>query len=82
MKLKDELEKTKAGFKQNADPESLEIMGKATADLRHSGILDRVLKAGDPIPAFVLKTPAGEKISSGELLSHGPLIINFFRGGW
>ncbi|MDW7758156.1 MAG: hypothetical protein SCH72_10770 [Desulfuromonadales bacterium] len=82
MTLQDELKKVKSGFKKNSDSEAQEVMGRATEDLRNSGILDRVLKTGDPIPDFVLETPEGEKISSSKLLSRGPLVIHFFRGGW
>ena len=82
MALKDKLQEVKSGFKKNADSGSQEIMGRAEEQLRHSGILDQVLKSGAEMPDFVLQTPQGEKVNSGELLAHGPLVINFFRGVW
>lgn len=82
MALNDKLQDVKSGFKKKADPESQEIMGRAEEQLRHSGILDQALKSGAKMPDFVLETPQGEKVSSGELLAQGPLVIHFFRGAW
>ena len=63
-------------------PESLEIMHRATEELRASGILEGVAKVGDPLPSFALQNTAGEWVRSEEVLSEGPLIVNFFRGRW
>ena len=37
-------------------PERQAVMHRANEDLRASGILDRVIKVGDPLPAFSLQT--------------------------
>lgn len=39
-------------------------------------------KPGDRMPAFLLPNAEGHLIASGELLSQGPLVVTFFRGGW
>lgn len=39
-------------------------------------------KPGDRMPAFLLPNAEGHLIDSGELLSQGPLVVTFFRGGW
>ncbi|MFY9691280.1 MAG: hypothetical protein WA369_14885 [Candidatus Acidiferrales bacterium] len=57
-------------------------MHRATEDLRRSGILDRVIKVGQPAPEFVLQSLHGEKVSSPELLRRGPLVVTFYRGVW
>jgi hypothetical protein len=82
MNLREKLDALKAEFESKTPPEKVAIMHRATADLRQSGILDRVIKVGDPLPEFVLPNARGEKISSSELLRHGPLVITFFRGVW
>ena len=51
-------------------------------ELRASGIVDRALGVGAPIPAFVLENQHGISISSQVLLDRGPLVINFYRGKW
>jgi AhpC/TSA family len=82
MTLQDKLNAYKEDFQRKVPPEKQAIMHRATEDLRHSGILDRVVKAGDPAPEFVLPNLRGEKISSSELLRRGPLVVTFYRGVW
>ncbi len=82
MSLQDKLDAHKAQFQAKAPREVREIMHRATEDLRHSGILDGTLEAGDRIPDFAMPNAAGELISSRALLSRGPLVICFYRGKW
>ena len=58
------------------------IMGRATADLRDSGILDGVPKVGDHLPDFSLKNAQGVEIHSANLLSQGAVVLTVFRGVW
>jgi hypothetical protein len=58
------------------------IMHRVTEDLRASGIMDRVIKVGVPLPAFALPNAAGQEARSADLLAKGPLVLTFFRGGW
>ena len=58
------------------------IMGRATQELRDSGIMDGVPKVGDTLPEFALKNSRGEDVRSADLLSQGPLVLTVFRGSW
>jgi hypothetical protein len=58
------------------------IMHRATDELRASGIMDRVIKLGDPLPAFALPNANGRTVRSADLLAQGPLVLTFFRGAW
>ncbi len=58
------------------------IMHRATEELRGSGIMDRVIKVGDPLPPFALPNASGHKVGSADLLAKGPLVLTFFRGSW
>lgn len=82
MSLQDRLDAYKAEFVKKVSPETLAIMHRATDDLRRSGILNRILKAGDKAPEFTLANTRGEKISSADLLRRGPLVVTFYRGLW
>jgi peroxiredoxin len=42
----------------------------------------RALKRGDAMPSFMLPNAEGRLVMSDELLEHGPLVVNFFRGNW
>ncbi len=82
MTLQEKLDAYRAEFESKVAPEKLAVMHRATEDLRRSGILDRVIKVGQPAPEFVLQSLHGEKVSSPELLRRGPLVVTFYRGVW
>lgn len=78
MSLKDELLK----IKENAPDRIREMIKSEKERLESSGILENCLNVGDRIPGFSLPNQHGELISSDKLLSPGPLVIAFYRGGW
>ena len=82
MSLQDKLDEYKAEFESSLPPEALAIMHRATDDLRHSGIMERVLKIGDHAPEFALPNAQGQIVSSAKLLEKGPLVVSFYRGVW
>jgi len=59
MILQERLDAYKTDFEKKMPAEKLAIMHRATVDLRRSGILDRVIKVGEPIPEFTLPTHVG-----------------------
>ncbi|WP_316203982.1 peroxiredoxin-like family protein [Bradyrhizobium sp. SZCCHNS3051] len=87
MTLQSKLDAFKADFEAGKPPYNvpyavIETMRRATAELIASGTAQRALKAGDKLPPFVLSSPEGNKVSSDDLLSKGPLVISFYRGVW
>jgi peroxiredoxin len=87
MTLQARLDAFKADFEAgkppyNVPPSVIETMHRATAELVASGQAERALKAGDKAPAFTLKDPDGNAVSSATLLASGPLALSFYRGVW
>ena len=82
MSLQEKLDAYKAGMVKKAPKEALDIMHRATEDLRNSAIMEGVRKIGDPAPEFELQNSAGDLIRLKDLLSEGPLVLNFYRGKW
>ena len=82
MHLQDTLDTMRAKYESNLPPEIVSTMHRATDELLHSGIMESVLKTGDPAPQFSLPDPDGEMVSSAAVLSKGPLVVNFYRGVW
>jgi hypothetical protein len=82
MTLEDKLAEFRAASAKRHPPERRAIMAGATQALRDSGAVDRVVKVGDPLPAFSLQNAQGVEIHSEDLLSHGPLVLTVFRGVW
>lgn len=67
----------------NAYPEHIQkIMREAIEVLEESGIGDSALKAGDKLPDATLPDALGNPVKISDLLAKGPLVINFYRGGW
>ncbi len=82
MKLQEKLDAFRKNFEKQVPPEALEIMHRATEDLRNSGIMDRAVKVGDKAPDFTLRNTSGHEASLSQLLSKGPVILGFYRGRW
>ena len=82
MSLEEKLAATRAFAASRIPPDRQAIMHRATEDLRNSGILDRIVKVGAPMPAFELENHDGRYVSSADLLAGGPMVLSFFRGSW
>lgn len=82
MSLKEKLDAIREASAKRVPPDKRAIMHRATADLRASGILDRIVKVGQPMPAFAGQAHDGRSISSSDLLARGPLVLSYFRGHW
>ena len=82
MSLKDELKTLRERAEAKRPPEIVATMRRAVDELRASGALGRVLKAGDPAPHFALPDGNERIVDSQTLLAHGPLVVTFYRGRW
>jgi len=82
MRLQDRLDEYKRNFLETAPPESVNLMQRATEDLKNSGILDKVLKVGASAPKFSLPDENGSLVELRGLLAKGPVVISFYRGVW
>ena len=80
--LSERLNTRRQGADKRIPPDKRAIMHRATDDLRASGILDGVIKVGDPLPAFALKNAFGQEVRSSELVAKGRLVLTVFRGRW
>lgn len=82
MSLTEELAQRREFARARIPPENLAVMDKATRDLEQSGIAQSCLKVGDTAPEFALPAADGRIVYLEELLSHGPVVLSFYRGGW
>ena len=82
MGLQDRLNEYKKSFLEKAPPEGVAVMQRATEDLKKSGILDKVLRAGTSAPDFSLPDENGHTVALKGLLAQGPVVIGFYRGLW
>lgn len=82
MSLQKELEELFNKFSQKVPPDVLNTMLGVTRRLAESGIAEKSLKVGDRAPDFNLPNATGEEVRLKELLDKGPVVLNFYRGGW
>jgi len=82
MSLKEDIDKLKEESSRNIPEETLNLMLTDTERLKQSGIVEKSLKVGDKAPSFSLPNVNGEIVSLEELLARGPVVLNFYRGGW
>ena len=82
MTLQKQIEEMQAQMLPQMPAETLDALLSANKKLFLGHIEDRALKAGKQMPEFQLQNHLGQSISSSELLGHGPIIINFYRGSW
>jgi hypothetical protein len=80
--LTEELRELKTRLEGKRAPEQVALMHRAVDELRASKAADRALKVGERAPEFTLPNAAQRAVSSRELLTHGPLVVTFYRGRW
>jgi hypothetical protein len=82
MSLQEQLDALRAQAKTRIPAEAQAVMQRSIDDLRASGILARVPKAGDRAPDFALPNAGGRTVSLRDLLARGPAVVSFYRGRW
>jgi hypothetical protein len=82
MSLQDEIKNFMAQFLEQVPEDIQKVMQEEAERLAQSGIVEKSLKSGDKAPTFTLSNIFGKDISSQVLLSRGPLVVSFYRGGW
>lgn len=56
-------------------------MGESVSDFSLPNIYQNT-ELGSKVKDFILKTHLGEEVQLSTLLKNGPVVINFYRGGW
>lgn len=62
--------------------EQQKIVGAAFAKLMASDVGAAAKLVGDGAPDFSLPNAAGGTVTLKDLLAQGPVVLNFYRGGW
>ena len=82
MSLATKLNEIRDGAVKRIPADKLALMQRATAELRGSGIMERVIKVGDPLPSFALTGARAQSVRSSALLAQGAIVLTVFRGHW
>ncbi|RXM40345.1 alkyl hydroperoxide reductase [Chryseobacterium sp. CH21] len=62
--------------------EVLSAFESSVEDLKTKNIEENSIQIGEEMPGFSLPNVYGKKISSGEILKNGKMILAFYRGRW
>lgn len=78
-----ELDAARAKYRGEIIPApALAVIDAEIEALRVSRLEDRALKPGRVAPDFMLPDPKGRLVRLHSLLSQGPVVLVFYRGGW
>jgi peroxiredoxin len=80
--LQDRLTALSKVVQDDWDPDLLDGIDRALAELAASGQAERAVHAGQDAPRFRLPDQAGVLRSLDEMTRPGPLVLSFFRGAW
>ena len=80
--LKEQVDHARDAFLGSLSEENQQIVAGAFERLLKSDVTDNAKTVGDTAPNFTLPNSKGEAIKLTDLLKKGPVVINFFRGGW
>ena len=81
MSLEEELKAFATQIEQ-ASPDYGSWVAELVSDLKEEFAGQQALVPGDEAPMFSLPSATGEQISLRDRLDQGPVILNFYRGGW
>lgn len=82
MSLKDNIDSFKAKALPQIPDDILALMQETSAALKASGLASRALGTSDMAVDFTLTNATGDSVSLASLLRKGPVVLNFYRGGW
>ena len=82
MTLQERLDAMREASKARIPAEARAIMQRSIDDLRASGIMERVARAGQAAPDFTLPNAGGQPVRLADLVARGPVVLSFYRGRW
>jgi peroxiredoxin len=80
--LADRLGETVESFMSSLADEDARITGGSFEKLAASQTAENALAVGDTVPDFSLPNITGDPVSLHDMLDKGPVVLNFYRGGW
>jgi hypothetical protein len=82
MTLNEKLDAMRTASRSRIPAETQAVMQRSIESLRASGIMDRIVRVGQPAPTFTLPDEHGRPVSLDELRPRGPVVLSFYRGRW
>lgn len=80
--IREQSEQIQAAAAGQLPPEVLAVFGNSIQNLLDEGVPADVISVGDTLASFSLSDATGTAVSLDDILSGGPAVIVFYRGGW
>lgn len=81
-RLEERMERISRATKEKLPPDVVDVMARATEQLRRSGLAERVVGVGDRAPDFALADGSENEHRLSARLARGPVVLTFYRGRW
>lgn len=82
MSYAEQYQKIVQQFISNLPEDTATTVGKSFKYILSSDFGDKALSEGDKAEDFTLPNAKGEATQLSKLLEQGPIVLNFYRGGW
>ncbi len=69
------------GIRKKA-PDAARVFDDGVRQIAASGIVERAPKVGDTVRMFELPDSSGKQVRLADLLTRGPVVLTWYRGGW
>ena len=80
--LQQQIETLQDQLAEQLPAEVLAQLSKSITTLVQTGIAQQSVKVGERAPDFTLPDVFGKPVTLSELLTHGPVMLYFYRGEW
>jgi len=80
--LQKQLEAMSQSAKENIPADKMATMASETEALKASGIEGKAVQSCETALDFTLPNHLGKQMNLGAMLSEGPVVVSFYRGGW
>jgi peroxiredoxin len=82
MSLQEELNQYRLQERKQIPLETQQVISRSIEELKYARKHYEGLAVGDTAPDFTLSDASGKKVTLSILLKNGPVVLNFYRGGW
>jgi len=82
MSIREQSEQIQAAAAERLSAEVVGVFERNIQELLAEGVPTDVVSVGDTLMSFTLSDATGSPVSLDELVTAGPAVIVFYRGGW
>jgi peroxiredoxin len=82
LSIREQSEQLQAASAAQLPPDVVEVFSRNSQQLHARGVPAGALKVGDTLPSFTLRNAVGTPVNLDDLVSIGPAVLVFYRGGW